>query len=215
MAAWATVCERKALGEGASDAVGLTKLRRLDRLAAHHLEETIASLEHVTRARHPVLGKLRGKDRLAAGVGRRESLPVRQLIGAALSGCGVAADRDSDRVDHLRRRQPHQAAGADHGRDAGDGRMVDAVAEIVKDVCDLAEHLIGEHGRGDEIVAAAPGDLGRGQEGRNRIARMSGAMGEADKGVVEIQVSDHDAVGENREISAGFDAAEQDCRGLL
>ena len=42
-----------------------------------------------------------------------------------------------------------------------------------------------------------------------------GAMGETDKGVVEIQIADHDAVGEDREIGAGLDAADQDGRGLL
>ena len=137
------------------------------------------------------------------------------VIGAALAGRGVAADGDPDRVDHLFRRQPHQAAGADHGRDAGDRRMVDAVAEIVEDIRDLAEHLVGEHGRGDEIAAAAPGQLGRGQQRRDRIARVAGAMGETDEGVVEIQIADHHAVGEDREIGARLDAAEQDCRALL
>jgi hypothetical protein len=44
---------------------------------------------------------------------------------------------------------------------------------------------------------------------------MPGAVGETDEGVVEIQISDHDAVGEDRQIGARFDAAEQDGRGLL
>ena len=39
-----------------------------------------------------------------------------------------------------------------------------------------------------------------GQQRRDGIARMAGAMGEADKGVVEIEIADHHAVGENRKV---------------
>src|SRR6516165_8166059 len=40
-------------------------------------------------------------------------------------------------------------------------------------------------------------------------------MGETDKSVVEIEIADHHAIGEHREIRARFDAADQDCRGLF
>src|SRR6185295_11308562 len=93
--------------------------------------------------------------------------------------------------------------------------MIDAVAEVVKDIRDLAEHLICEHRGGDEIAAAAPSQLGRGQQSRYSIARVAGAMSKTDEGVVEIKVSDHHAVGENRQIGARSDAAEQDRRALL
>ena len=156
-----------------------------------------------------------GKHRLAAGICRRKCLPVRQRIGTALTRRGVAADGDPDRLHHLLRRQSHQPAGADHGRHAGDGRVVDAVAEIVEDVGDLAEHFVGQHGRGDEIAAAARGQLGGRQQGRDRVAGVARAMGEADKGVVEIEIADHDAIGEHGQIRARLDAADEHRRGLL
>ena len=93
--------------------------------------------------------------------------------------------------------------------------MIDAVAEIVEDVGDLAEHLVGQHGRGDEVAAAAAFQLGRAEQGRDGVARMAGAMGETDKGVVEIEIADHHAIGEDREIGAGLGAADQHGRGLL
>ena len=207
--------ERKAFGEDAADAEWLAQLQRRDRLAVHHLEEAVAPFEHVARAGHPVVRQLQRKHRLAASVRRREGFPVRQRIGAALARRGVAADRDPDRVNHLFHRQVHQATGADDRRDAGEGRMVDAVAEIIEDIGDLAEDFIGEHGRGDEIAATAPAELGRAQQCGNGIAGMPAAMGEADEGVVEIQVSDHHAVGENRQIGTRPGAAEQDGRALL
>src|SRR5262245_39900860 len=40
-------------------------------------------------------------------------------------------------------------------------------------------------------------------------------MRETDEAVVEIQISDHDAVGENGQIGARPDTIEQDCRTLL
>ena len=92
--------------------------------------------------------------------------------------------------------------------------MVYAVAEIVKDIRYLAEHLVCEHRGGDEIAAAAPSQLGRGQQCRYGIARMAGAMRKTDEGVVEIEISDHHAVGENCQIGARPDAAEQDRRAL-
>ena len=71
------LAERIALGEGATDAEGLAKLRRLDRLLAHHLEETVGALEHLRGTGHAVLRELDREHRLAAGVGRSERLPVR------------------------------------------------------------------------------------------------------------------------------------------
>src|SRR5258707_12585786 len=93
--------------------------------------------------------------------------------------------------------------------------MVDAVAEIVKDISELAEHLVCEHCRSDEIAAAAPGQLGRGQQCRYGIARVAGAMSKTDEGVVEIEISDHNAAAENRQIGARPDSAEQDSGALL
>src|ERR1700737_1383548 len=92
--------------------------------------------------------------------------------------------------------------------------MVDAVAEIVKDIRYLAEHLVCEHRGGDEIAAAPPSPVGRGQQCRYGIARVAGAMRKTDEGVVEIEISDHYAVGENCQIGARPDAAEQDRRAL-
>jgi len=89
-------------------------------------------------------------------------------------------------------------AGTDGRRNAGDRRMVDAVAEIVKDIRNFAEDLVGEDGRSDEVAAAARAELGRRQQRCEGVARMPGAMGEADIGIVEIEISDHHAVGESR-----------------
>src|SRR5262249_12100029 len=44
---------------------------------------------------------------------------------------------------------------------------------------------------------------------------MPRTMSEANKGIVEIEVTDHYAVGENRQIGARFDAAAQDRRAWL
>src|ERR1700737_4252141 len=92
--------------------------------------------------------------------------------------------------------------------------MVYAIAEIVKDIRYLAEHLVCERRGGNEIAAAAPSQLGRGQQYSYGIARMAGAIRKTDEGVVEIEISDHHAVGENCQIGARPDAAEQD-RGAL
>jgi hypothetical protein len=43
---------------------------------------------------------------------------------------------------------------------------------------------------------------------------MAGAVGQADEGIVEIEIADHHAIGEDREIGAGLDAADQDGRWL-
>src|ERR1700675_1702745 len=39
---------------------------------------------------------------------------------------------------------------------------------------------------------------------------MPSAMGEADKSVIEIQVTDHNAVGKSRQIGGGLDTVAQD-----
>src|SRR5882724_6598084 len=41
------------------------------------------------------------------------------------------------------------------------------------------------------------------------------AMGEADKGVVEIEIADHHAIGEHSEIGARLDVADKHRRGLF
>jgi hypothetical protein len=144
---------------------------------------------------------------LRQGIRSRKSLPVRQRIGSALTCRRVATDRNPDRVHHLRRGQSREAARAHDCRHAGDGRMIDTIAEIIKHICDLAEHLVGEHGRDDQVAAAACIQLGRGQQCGNRVAWMSSAMGETDESVVKVQISDHHAVGENGEIGCRSDAA--------
>ena len=93
--------------------------------------------------------------------------------------------------------------------------MIDAVVEIIEDVGDLAEALIGQHGRGDEIAAAAPVHFRSGEQRRDGVAGMAGAMGERDESVVEIEIAEHGAVGEGGEIGAGLGAADQHGRRLF
>jgi hypothetical protein len=68
---------------------------------------------------------------------------------------GVASDRDADGVHHRFRCQSQQLSGADHGGHAGDCRVVNAVAQVIKHIPNLAVDLISEDGCGDEIPTAS------------------------------------------------------------
>jgi len=68
-------------------------------------------------------------------------------------------------------------------------------------VADAAEDLVSKHGRRDQVLAAASGNFRCRQGGGYAVARMAGFTG-ARVAVVEIQETDHHAVGEDGEIRA-------------
>ena len=203
--------EREALGEGPQDAKRFAELRQVEGLAADHVEEPQGSFEHPAWPGHARLRELGREYRLAAGLRRREILPVGQGSDAALIDRRVATDRNADRVHHLLRVEPHQPACAHHACKAQHGGLVETKSSGIEHVGDLAEHLVCERGGHDEITATAPGDLGAGEQGREGVARVAAAH-RRDVPVIEIEIADHDAIGEHRELVARLDAAAEDGR---
>src|SRR5262249_33027847 len=186
-------------GEGSTNAERLAELNRRDWLTPHHFEETIASLEDLIGTRHPILSELNSKEGLTASICSCIGLPVRQLICAALACCRIASDRNADRMHYLFGREAHEPPGTDDRAHAGDRGMIDAITEVVEDICDFAEHFIGKNCRRDEIAATPPLQLGRGLQSRNHVARMAKDVRLASKGIIEVQISDHSSIREYRD----------------
>jgi hypothetical protein len=89
--------------------------------------------------------------------------------------------------------------------------LVEAKSSGIEHVGDLAEYLVGERGGRNEIAAAASGDLGRGEQGGECVARVAATHGR-DITVIEIQITDHDAIGEDREFVTCLNAAAENRR---
>ena len=72
----------------------------------------------------------------------------------------AAHDVDADRVHDLLLREPHHAAAGSGGGEANDRRGVEAERAAVKYVEDTAEHLVSQHGAGDQVAPAASHQFG-------------------------------------------------------
>ena len=124
--------------KGAERLYGWSRTEALGK-SAHELLRTEFPLPFAEIARLRELGR---EYRLSARLRGCEILPVGQGSDAALIDRRVAADGNADRVNHLRRREPHQPSCTDDACQAEHRRLVETKSSGIEHVGNFAEHLV-------------------------------------------------------------------------
>ena len=86
--------------------------------------------------------------------------------------------------------------------------MVEALCSHRRLVREPALHLVGDGERGQQLAAGGIRILGRGEHGREVVARVAGLAG-GEVGVVEIEVADERSVVERGTVGGTPAAADQ------
>ena len=176
--------------------------REFKRLAGHGDKIPTPPFEYRIGTGHAALRQLREKDRVAAGIGIGAALPHRHIADARLIQRNVGGHGDAQRRRDLFAVEFHQPRRTEHAGHRTDGGVIKTHGLEVHDVAHAAEHFIGDHRGNDQFAAIGLADLGSGQQRGDAVAGVPGFA--ADVAVVEIEVTDHHAVGEHREIRTGL-----------
>src|SRR5262245_9110990 len=78
---------------------------------------------------------------------------------AALTSGSIPANSYANRIKHLFAAEAHQQARANYGPHTRDRRVIYTVAEVVKNVPNLAEHFIRQDNPEDQVAATASVDF--------------------------------------------------------
>ena len=135
------------------------------------------------------------------------------MADARLVKRDVGRDAEIERLRNDLLRQAQQLGRRRSARHATDRHVVEAERLQIHRVANAAKHFIGEHGRGYNFLAAALQSLRQRQYRGDTVARVTRFAG-AGIAVVEIEETQHDAVGERRHIEARTLPAADDCRRL-
>ncbi len=140
--------------------------------AGQEFHETEIALEDRGRARQAFGGQQGGKDAIAGGVGEGAAFPHAQLPGARLPQGGVGHAGQADGMGGADRIEAEQLAGGSAGGDGPISDVVEAVLAQAGGVAEAALDFVGQHGGGDEVGAAAAGQLAHRENGGQVIAGM-------------------------------------------
>src|SRR5262249_36240780 len=139
-------------------------------------------------------------------------LPVRDGLDARLVECQAGGDREVDRLDRLLAREPEEPRDTGHARDASNHHVVEARLLVIERIAKTAEDPVRQHRRKNQVAPARAHDLGGRERGADAVARVPAAL--ADVAVVVVEIPDRHAIGEPREVHAGFLPAAEDARRL-
>lgn len=82
--------------------------------------------------------------------------------------------------------------------------MIYTVAEVVKNVPNLAEHFIRQDNSEDQVAATASVDFRCRQKRRDHVTGMTRSAGATYVSVIEVEIAKHNAICERSEIRAAL-----------
>ena len=175
---------------------------------AEQVVEAEGSLDDAQRPLNPAAGQEQRVHRAERGLRRRESLPLRQRLGADDRERGIAGGGHRDRVRDLRLGHAQQPPCRGVVRKGELRGVIEAAGHEVAVVDQARLDRVTERHAEHQVTAGAAGQLRGGQRDAEVVRRVA-RLGRREEVVHEVHITDEHGVPERRVDGIGRAAADQ------